>query len=112
MNKYERYFKLPDFKNVKEKQEFYNRAYATFCVGYMEQIKDQIKIESLVDDKFFDNVEKRSYPALKFEAFFPKFKIIGTDFSNKTKEAKPEKIKSSLKITKSLPKEKEVKNDV
>lgn len=107
MKEYTRIFKLPDFKNIKEEREFYNRAYATFCVGYMDQIKNNIKTSSEINDRFFDNTEKREYKALIFKAYMPKFSIIGTDFSKIEKKEKVEKDKLSFKINKNPPKEKE-----
>lgn len=108
--KYKRVFKLPDFKNVKDQREFYSRAYATFCVGYMEQIKNNINIVTVTDDNFYDDTEKRNYKALIVEAHMPKFKIVNTDFSNIAEKERVNKIdqEKNLRTTNALPKEKEV----
>ena len=107
MRDFKNIFKVPEFKNIKEKDEFFNRAYATFCVNYMDQIKKQILLSFEYIDNYFDDTEKRNYKALVFEAKMPKFHIVGTDFSKNEKKEKLTKVdkKEGPKQIKQLPKE-------
>jgi len=88
MRDFKTIFKVPKLKNIKEKNDFYDRAYATFCVNYMNQIKENIGIEIETIDNYYDERDNTTSKVVKISALFPSFKIKETilhKYKNKEK---------------------------
>lgn len=64
-------FKKPDFKNKAEENEYKEMAYATYCVNFVNSIKNHLGFIEL-DTKSFDKESKKEVNVVRYEMLMPK----------------------------------------
>jgi hypothetical protein len=112
MKEIEKIFKFPVFKNKREETEFKERAYNTFCVEYLNTIKNNIGLEIEVINKYFDEETKREIRVIKISALMPSFMVKGNVLEKYVEKKSFKKIKDpKAEIVNKLPKEDKEKED-
>lgn len=102
MKEVTRFYKLPKFKDKAEESDFKERAYNTFCVDYVERMKENIGLNTEIINDYFDEDTKRNVRAIKLSALLPSFVVKGNvleKYTDKQKFNRIENIKESLNVT-------------
>lgn len=69
----QQYNKPDEFKTSKDKKEFYDRAYATFCVALVNKMKSELQIEETYQDTSYEE-DNKTIEALTVSMELPFFK--------------------------------------